>query len=91
MIKYYVFHCSNGFCGCDEDYYEKVDEKENLDDLAEDVLFMKYSFAEPDGRFIDGKSFEDEITGDEEEEYQSNLEVWYEEISEEEYKENGCY
>lgn len=91
MTKYYIFHCSNGFCGCDEDFYKEVNEEENLDELAEDILFNEYGFAEPDGRFIDGKSFEDEITEEEEEEYQSNLEVYYEEISKEEYEENRCY
>lgn len=88
MKKYYKITCCNGFCGCDEDFYKEVDEKENLDNLAEDILFNEYGFAEPDGRFIDDKSFEDEITEDEYEEYQNNLEVYYEEISKEEYEEN---
>lgn len=91
MTKYYAFYCNNGFCGCDEVFYEEVDEKENLDDLAEDILFNEYSFAEPDRRFIDDKSFGDEITEEEYEEYQSNLNVYYEEISKEEFEENKWF
>lgn len=88
MTKYYVFHCNNGFCGCDEDFYKKVDEKENLDELAEEILFNEYSFTEPDGRlFIDDKSFTNEITEEEYEEYLDNLTVDYEEITKEEYGE----
>ena len=89
MTKYYVFHCSNGFCGCDEDFFKEVDEKEDLDDLAEDILFDEYSFAEPNASFIDDKSFGDEITAEEYDEYQDNLTVDYEEITKEEYKENA--
>lgn len=88
MSKYYKFYCGNGYCGCDEEFYEEVEDDCNIDEYAEDILFNNYSFAEPDGRFIDGKSWGDEITEEEYEEYQENLCVDYKEITKEEYEEN---
>lgn len=87
-MKYYRFSCSNGWCGCDEDFYEAVEDDADLDEIGEEILFNLYSFAEPDGRFIGDKSFGDEITDEEYEEYQQDLCVDWEEISEEEYKEH---
>jgi len=86
-MKYYKITCSNGFCGCDEDFYVQAEENE-IDDLANDIFQNDYSFYEPDGRFIYGKSWGDDITDDEVEEYQENCEFYYTEISEEEYNEH---
>lgn len=88
MSKYYKFYCSNGYCGCGEEFYEEVEDDCNIDEYAEDILFNNYSFAVPDGSFIDGKSWGDEITEEEYEEYQENLCVDYKEITKEEYEEN---
>jgi len=73
--------CSNGFCSCDEEFFEIVNNEEEADELTEEA-FSWYGFAEPDGRFCD--------MDDEEaiEEYYENLSAWWEEISEEEFREN---
>ena len=89
MKKYYVIYCENGFCGCEEEFYEEIEENEDINEIAEEILYNNYSFCEPDGRFIDGKSFDDEITEEEEEEYKENLNVWYKEISKGEYDANA--
>ena len=86
-MKYIKFTCSNGFFGCDEEIYEIVNDNINIDEFAYDVLENDYSFAEPDGRFV-GKSWNDELTEEECEEYIDNLSVEWEEITKEEYEEN---
>ena len=87
MVKYYKITCSNGFCGCDEEFYVKAEE-DNIDDLAYEIFENDYAFYEPDGRFIDGKDFYDSITDEEEEEYHENCEVGWDEITEEEFNEH---
>lgn len=91
-MKYYKFTCSNGYCGCDEEFYEEVEENVNIDDLAWEILENEYSFYEPDGRFLTHASGWDDYDYDEYEEdcdeYAQNLDVWYEEITKEEYEEN---
>jgi len=86
-MKYIKFTCSNGFCGCDETFYEKVEDNEDIDMIADEILQNDYGFAEPDGRFV-GKWWDDEITDEEYDEYIENLSVNWEEISKEEYEEN---
>ena len=51
-MKYYKFTCSNGFAGCDEEFYEEVEEDTDVDELALNILENNYSFYEPDGRFL---------------------------------------
>lgn len=86
-MKYIKFTCSNGFCGCDEEFYEMVEDNENIDIIADDILQNAYSFAEPDGRFVD-KNWNDEISDEEYDEYVENLSVDWEEVTKEEYEEN---
>lgn len=86
-MKYIKFTCSNGFCGCDEEFYEMVEDNENIDIIADDILQNAYSFAEPDGRFVD-KCWDDELTDEEYDEYIENLSVDWEEVTKEEYEEN---
>lgn len=71
--------CSNGFCGCDEEFFEEVENVEEADEVAVEYLNNEYSFSDPDDRFCE--------TEDEEsiEDYYENLTVWWEEISEEEF------
>ena len=91
MSKYYKIVCSNGFCGCDEEFYEEVKNDYNIAEYANDILFNEYSFAEPDERFINRESWDEEITEEkyeEYEEYKENLTVNWEEITKEEYEEN---
>lgn len=84
-MKYYHFHFSNGFCGCDEDEYEQFNHNVNESYVADyfiDALINTYSFFEPDRRFcdIDNK--------DEVELYQEYCkdQSYYKEMSKEEYE-----
>lgn len=79
-MRYFLFTCSNGFSGCDE-YFPFSTEDENitetdLEQIGRDYLFDLYSFAEPDGRFIDTENYEEEYDW-----YQQNLEVYWEEVT----------
>ena len=89
---YIKITCSNGFCGCEEEFYEEVDNKDEARNLANDILDNDYAFAEPDGRFLPGaSSFNDtdyEEYDEEYDDYVKNLEVWWEEITEEEFEDN---
>lgn len=87
-MKYFKFYCSNGFCGCDEEFYKEIEDDCDIDEYAQEILYNEYSFAEPDGRFISDKSWNDEITDEEYEEYEQNLDIYYEELTKEEYEEN---
>lgn len=91
-MKYIKFICSNGFCGCDENIYEAVEDDIDIDELAIEILENDYSFAEPDGRFLthsSGFGDEDYPEYDEDyDEYIENLTVDWEEITKEEYEEN---
>jgi len=92
-MKYIKFTCSNGFCGCNEEFYEMVEDDTNLDILATEILENQYSFNEPDGRFLTHSSgWGDEDYEEYEEdydEYMENICVDWEEITKEEYEENA--
>ena len=54
-MRYVKFVFSNGYCGCDEEYYYAFDNSitdEALSFIFEDHL-NSYSFLEPDDRFCD--------------------------------------
>lgn len=88
-MVYYKIECSNGYCGCDETFYVALSEDVDIDEYAqEEILECQYAFYEPDGRFIPGKSFGDDITDEEYDEYMQDVTVDWEEISKEEYEEN---
>lgn len=87
-MHYYRFHCSNGYCSCDEDYYEKSEKKLTENDLwikLADYLSM-YSFLEPDETVVDNLEDEEEVH-----DYYDRIQECscWEEISEEEYLENA--
>lgn len=88
-MKYYKIECNNGFCGCDETFYVALLEDEDIDAVAQEILENEYAFYEPDGRFIPNKSWGDEITEEELEDYQTDVGVDWEEIAKEEYEENA--
>lgn len=74
---------SNGYAGCDEEEYAEVKDKDEASVYFEESANL-YSFLEPDERFIDM---------DDDEEYDFyKQDIWdhsfWEEISEEEYREN---
>lgn len=87
-MKYFVFHCSNGFCGCDEDFYKEVEENQDLKNLAEDILDCEYTYNDPDPGFLDIYEDDEEAYQEACEEYVENLSIWYEEISRKEYEES---
>ena len=76
MTNYFKVHCSNGFCGCEEEFLVKSD-LEYVD--CEDVLSV-YAYSEPDSRFIDDDEFGYE-------EYQDNISIDWEQISKEKFNE----
>ena len=74
---------SNGYYSCEEEDYTEVIDAKEADEYVRDGV-LSYGFFEPDDRFIDT---------DDEEEYEAYQEEcfensYWEEISEEEYKEN---
>lgn len=81
-MKYYKITCTNGYCGCDEDFYIEAKTIREAWDEADYICSEKYSFAEPDERFIENMDNWDEI-----EAYCMNVEAYIKEISEEEYLE----
>lgn len=87
-MVYYKIECSNGYCGCDETFYVALSEDVDIDDYAQEVLECQYAFYEPDERFIPGKSWGDDITDEEYDDYMQDLCVDWEKISKEEYEEN---
>jgi len=92
-MKYIKFTCSNGYCGCDEEIYEEVEENTDVDELAQEILTNCYSFYEPDGRFLTHSSGWNDYDYDEYEEdcdeYEQNLSIDWEEVTKEEYEENA--
>lgn len=92
-MVYYKFTASTPYCGTENDYYEKYETKPTEDQLAETA--SEYARQ-------NGEDFEYLLTGweddyfdneDEKEEaldnYYADCECSYEEITEEEWKENG--
>ena len=92
-MKYIHFICSNGYCGCDEDFYEEFEDNitdEEIEKIADDIIHESYSWYNDTEDFVaDADDFETE------EEYLESV-AWYqedctidwEEITEEEYLEN---
>lgn len=87
-LSYYRIDCNNGFCGCEETFYVALPQDVDIDEYAQDVLENDYSFYEPDGRFIPNKSWGDDITEEEYDDYMEDVGVDWEEITREEYEEN---
>ena len=87
-MAYFEVTYSNGYCGCDEVHYIEAEDEMEAIRIACDNMEL-YGFYDPDSRFIDRNDYE----SDEEyyhaiEEYQEDIEVIVNEISEEEYNEN---
>ena len=81
-MKYYKITCTNGYCGCDENFYIQAESDSEAWADADYICSDEYSFAYPDERFVEDMDDKDEI-----EEYCMNVEAYVEEISEEEYLE----
>lgn len=78
-MKYYKVTCTNGYCGCDEDFYIEAENNSEAWDEANDILEEQYSFIEPDERMI---NMDDE---EELEAYAEEVQAYVEEITKEEY------
>ena len=80
-MKYYKVTCTNGYCGCDEDFYIEAENDSDAWDEANDILECQYSFVEPDERMI---NMDDE---EELEAYAEEVQAYVKEITKEEYLE----
>ena len=88
-MKYFKITCSNGYCGCDEEWYEVAEDTATADDFKCDDYLQNYAFYDPDARFIDLADFETEEEYEEAcADYQENISIDIEEITKEEYEEN---
>lgn len=88
-MEYFKITCSNGYCGCDEDFYIKAESEGLAEDIGSEIIWNEYSFIEPDNRFI-GWEEDYETNEDYEnaiEEYQENCTFWITDITKEEYEE----
>ena len=81
-MKYFKITCTNGYCGCNEDFYITAKNESDVWDEAEEILTNVYSFWDPDSRFVDDLENWDEL-----EEYYENCEAFVDEITKEEYEE----
>lgn len=94
-MKYYKGTYSNGYYGCDEEFYFTAENKDEADQIFDEGKQL-YSFSEPDDRFISLDIEPDEEGYDEAydeayEDYQIliNENSWFEEITKEEYEEEA--
>ena len=81
-MNYYKITCTNGYAGCDEDFYIEAENNSDAWDEAYEILEEQYSFIEPDERFIVDMNDEEEL-----ENYAEGIDVFVREISEKEYLE----
>lgn len=94
-MRYVKFTCSNGYCGCDEDFYEKFEDNttdHEIDMMGYEILENSYGFYEDD-RFIDVEDFaeyKEDAYAMAMEDYQMYCEFSWEEITQEEYEENAA-
>ena len=89
-MRYWKIECSNGFCGCDETFYIKVnsDSEGLVENIGCNIMESQYSFAEPDERFITYNEDDEESYENAVEEYLENCCFQHEEVTKEEYEEN---
>lgn len=88
-MEYFKITCSNGYCGCDEDFYIEAESEGLAEDMGNEIMWNEYSFIEPDNRFI---GWEEDYETDEDyedaiEEYQENCSFWITDVTKEEYEE----
>lgn len=88
-MEYFKITCSNGYCGCDEDFYIEAESEGLAEDIGNEIMWNEYSYIEPDNRFI---GWEEDYETDEDyedaiEEYQENCSFWITDITKEEYEE----
>lgn len=84
-MKYFKITCSNGFLGCDEEFYVSAEDELEAGDMGVDILDGLYSFSEPDDRFLDYDEGDEESYNEALDWYEENLTCYVEEVSHEEY------
>jgi hypothetical protein len=86
-MKYFKITCSNGYCGCSEEWYEVAEDTATAKDFDYEDYFQNYSFYDPDSSFIDPDDFETEEEYEEAcREYQDEISFNVTEITREEYE-----
>lgn len=89
-MKYFKITCSNGYSGCDEEFYEDADDTATVDDFKCEGYLQNYAFYDPGEGFIDPDDFETEEEYEEAcADYQENVSIVVEEITREEYENEG--
>lgn len=85
-MKYFKITCSNGYCGCDEEWYEEAEDTATAEDYNLEDYLLLYDFLVPDERFVDPDDYETEEEYEEAyAEYQEYISVDIEEITRGEY------
>ena len=92
-MRYIKFTCSNGYCGCDEDFYEKFEDNatdHEIDTMGYEILENSYSFYDDD-RFIELEDYAEEYGEDAYsvamDDYHMDCDIYWEEITQEDYEE----
>lgn len=86
-MKYFKITCSNGYSGCEEEWYEVAEDTATAKDFECEDYLQNYAFYEPDERFIDPDDYETEEEYEEDyKDYQNNISIDIEEITREEYE-----
>ena len=89
-MEYFKITCSNGYCGCDEDFYIEAESEGLAENIGNEIMWNEYSFIYPDERYI---GYRDDYETNEDyenaiEEYQEEYcNFWITEITKEEYEE----
>lgn len=94
-MRYFKFTCENGYCGCDEEFYREFEDGVTENEIyaeGDDILVNEYTgfydwsqcILENVEDYDSEEEYEEAI-----EEYQAECTYWFEEISEEEYKEHN--
>lgn len=89
-MKYFKITCSNGYCGCDEEWFEEAEDTVTAKDFDCKGYISNYSFYDPGASFVDPDDFETEEEYEEAcADYQENISIVVEEITREVYENEG--
>lgn len=94
-MKYVRFYGSNGYVGCDYEYYECFSDDENEDRISD--ISIEYAYENAESYFYTVCKHKEDLIEEEEAEYDEEAEYYagaleysgWEYITEEEYKENN--
>jgi hypothetical protein len=89
-MKYFKITCSNGYSGCEEEWYEVAGDTATAKDFDYKDYLFDYSFYDPDNIIFYPDDFDTEEEYDEAcAEYQAKINIDIEEIAREEYEANA--